>query len=86
MDSLPQPFEPLPEPIIDSFGQRIGKEWQGRIRNEEELVSLNLELEKSIAGSEFNSSFSKYGGWKEKRFKSTGFFRTQHDGKTMVAG
>ncbi len=81
MDSLPQPFEPLPEPIIDSLGQRIGKKWQGKIRNEEELVSLNLELEKTIAGSGFNSSLSKYGGWKEKQFKPTGFFRTQHDGK-----
>jgi hypothetical protein len=81
MDSLPQPYEPLAEPIIDSFGQRIGKEWPGKIRNEEELVTLNLELEKSISGSEFISSFSKYGGWKEKRFKPTGFFRTEHDGK-----
>jgi hypothetical protein len=80
-DSLPQPYEPLPEPIIDSFGQRICKEWPGKIRNEEELVTLNLELEKSISGSGFNSSFSKYGGWKEKRFKPTGFFRTEHDGK-----
>ena len=81
MDSLPQPFEPLEEPIIDSLGQRIGKEWAGKIRNMEELVSLNLELEKTIAGSVFSSSYSKYGGWKEKKFKSTGFFRTQHDGK-----
>lgn len=81
MDSLPQPYEPLPQPIIDSLGQRIGKEWPGKIRNEEELVTLNLELEKSISGSEFISSFSKYGGWKEKRFKPTGFFRTENDGK-----
>jgi hypothetical protein len=81
MDSLPQPYEPLPEPIIDSLGQRIDKEWPGKIKNEEELVSLNRELEKSVSGSEFNNSFSKYGGWKEKRFKSSGFFRTWHDGR-----
>jgi len=80
MDSLPQPYEPLSEPVIDLLGQRTGKEWSGRITNEEELVSLNLELEKSVSGSEFGAPFSKYGGWKEKRFESTGFFRTEHDG------
>ena len=80
MDSLPYPYEPLSEPIIDSFGQRIDKEWPGKIRNEEELVTLNLELEKSISRSKFISSYSKYGGWKEKRFKPTGFFRTENDG------
>ncbi|HBZ22034.1 MAG TPA: hypothetical protein DEO60_12960 [Bacteroidales bacterium] len=81
MDSIPDPFEPLSAPIIDSLGQRIGKEWKGKISNGRDLVSLNLELEKAVAGSGFNSSFSKYGGCKEKRFVPTGFFRTQHDGK-----
>jgi len=81
MDSLPQPYEPLSEPIIDLLGQRTGREWPGRIKNEEELVSLNLELEKSVSGSEFAGQFSKYGGWKEKRFRATGFFRTEHDGR-----
>jgi hypothetical protein len=81
VDSIPHPLEPLPAPVIDSLGQRTGKEWKGKISNGRDLVSLNLELEKAVGSSGFNSSFSKYGGWKEKRFKPSGFFRTQHDGK-----
>lgn len=80
-DSIPESYEPISQPIIDPFGQRTDKEWPGKIKNEEELISLNLELEKSVSGSEFNGSFSRYGGWKDKRFKATGFFRTEHDGK-----
>ena len=80
-DSLPEPYEPVSAPVIDPLGQRTGKDWPGKINNEEELISLNLELEKSVSGSEFNSSFSRFGGWKAKRFRATGFFRTENDGK-----
>jgi len=80
-DSLPEPYAPLAEPVIDIFGQRKGKIWPGKITNEKELASLNQELEKSVSGSGFDKAFSKYGGWKEKKFRATGFFRTEHDGK-----
>jgi hypothetical protein len=80
-DSLPEPYEPVSSPVIDPLGQRTGKDWPGKIKNEEELVSLNLELGKSVSGSEFNSGFSRYGGWKAKQFKATGFFRTENDGR-----
>jgi len=80
-DSLPEPYKSVSEPVIDAFGQCTYKDWPGKIKNEEELISLNIELEKSVSGSAFNSEFSKYGGWKAMRFKATGFFRTEHDGK-----
>ncbi len=80
-DSLPEPYESVSEPVIDAFGQCTYRDWPGKIKNEEELISLNIELEKSVSGSAFNSEFSKYGGWKARRFKTTGFFRTEHDGK-----
>jgi hypothetical protein len=80
-DSLPAPYEPVAEPVIDSFGQPTDKEWPGKIKNEEELTFLNLELEKSVSGSRFNNELSRYGGWEAKRFKATGFFRTEHDGR-----
>jgi hypothetical protein len=79
-DSIPVPYEPVALPVIDSLGQRIGKKWPGKIKSEEELTSLNLELEKSVSHSAFSSEFSRYGGWKAKRFKATGFFRTENDG------
>ncbi len=79
-DSIPAPYEPVAEPVIDTLGQPTIKEWPGKIKNEDELIFLNLELEKSVSGSAFNSGFSRYGGWMGKRFKATGFFRTWHDG------
>lgn len=80
-DSLPMPYAPLAEPVIDVFGQRKGREWPGKIKDETELTDLNLGLEKSVSGSVFDNSFSIYGGWKNKRFRATGFFRTENDGK-----
>jgi hypothetical protein len=80
-DSLPAPYEPLLVPVIDSLGQRTGKTWPGKVNNGQDLISLNLELEKAVADSEFGNGFSKYGGWKAKRFMATGFFRTEHDGR-----
>jgi len=80
-DTLPEPYSQLEKPVIDKLGQRADKEWPGKIQSEEELISLNLELEKSVSDISFSGDWSKYGGWKGKRFKATGFFRTQHDGK-----
>jgi hypothetical protein len=80
-DTLPTPYSQVSKPVIDSFGQPEGKEWPGRISSAEQLISANLELEKSVANAKFSQEFSKYGGWKAKRFKATGFFRTEHDGQ-----
>jgi len=80
-DTLPEPYSQLEKPVIDKLGQRADKEWPGKIQSEKELISLNLELEKSVSDISFSGDWSKYGGWKGKRFKATGFFRTQHDGK-----
>ncbi len=80
-DTLPAPYPTLTEGIIDKFGQRKDKGWPGKIADETDLINQNLELQKSVAGNSFTSEWSKYGGWKAKRFKATGFFRTQHDGQ-----
>jgi len=80
-DSLPEPYAPLERPVIDAFGQRVERVWPGKINDEKELAALNLDLEKSVTGAMFDKSFSKYSGWKEKKFRATGFFRTEHDGK-----
>jgi hypothetical protein len=79
-DTLPQPYPPLEDPVIDKFGQRTDKDWPGKIENEVDLVAQNLEHEILVTGSSYPGEWSKYGGWKDKRFKPTGFFRTQHDG------
>ncbi|MCJ7448635.1 MAG: hypothetical protein MUO72_13175 [Bacteroidales bacterium] len=80
-DTLPEPYQPCEVPVIDIFGQRNDKDWSGKIKDEDDLIRQNLELEKMVTGNSFPSEWSRYGGLREKRFKATGFFRTQHDGE-----
>lgn len=78
---VPQPFPPVQTPVVDSLGQWAVKKWSGKIQNEQELKTL---LQNQLATAEkatFPESWSKYGGWKEKKFEVTGFFHTQFDGK-----
>lgn len=77
----PEPYPPIDVPIIDKFGQWKLKDWKDKVYDEEELISRGKELRKNIESVEFPDNWSKYGGWKEKQFESTGYFRTQHDGK-----
>ena len=77
---LPEPFPPVEKPVVDKLGQWAEKEWPGKIQNENELKTL-LENQLAAAGTtSFPENWSKYGGWKQKKFKATGFFRTQNDG------
>ncbi len=79
-DTLPEPYPVLDMPLIDRFGQRNDREWQGKIKNEEDLIEQNWDLENLVEGNSFPDEWSRFGGWKEKKFKATGFFRTHHDG------
>jgi hypothetical protein len=51
-----------------------------KLKNEKELIARNLELAQEVENVKMPDDWSRYGGWKEKRFRATGFFRTQHDG------
>lgn len=76
----PEPFPPVTEPVVDKFGQWTIKDWPGKTKSEQELETL---LEGQLASAQttaFPENWSKYGGWKEKKFEATGFFRTHHDG------
>jgi len=77
---LPEAY-PTPEiPLTDKFGQWARKDWPGKVKSEDELKSL---LETQLINAEtatFPQNWSKYGGWKNKKFEATGFFRTHHDG------
>ena len=77
----PELYQPIDAPIIDKFGQWKLKDWKWKVHSEDELVSRGLELRKNIESEKFPENWSKYGGWKEKKFESTGYFRTHHDGK-----
>jgi hypothetical protein len=80
-DSIPEPYPELAQPVIDKFGQWKDKEWNGKIKDENDLISRNLALEKELESVSAPAGWSRYGGWEGKRFRATGYFRTQHDGK-----
>lgn len=77
---LPEPYEELYEPYVDSLGQWAGKEWPGKTYSFDELKRVNDSLLASATDSAFKDQWSRYGGWKKLRFAATGFFRTHHDG------
>lgn len=69
-------------PMVDEFGQWIGKEWDTKIHSETQLVSyLKAEYETAQKSPGFPDGWSRWGGWLAKRFDATGFFHTHHDGK-----
>ena len=80
-NSKPEPYEPIEKPIIDEFGQWKLKDWKGKVSSEDELIARGHELKKEVESITFPEEWSKYGGWKNKKFESTGYFRTEHDGK-----
>lgn len=79
-DSLPEPYPDISTPVIDRLGQWKDKEWPGKLKDEKDMVLQNQEMAKKIENARFPSEWGRFGGWKKKPFKSTGFFRTQHDG------
>ena len=77
---LPAPYPAAPA-AIDMLGQRVDKDWPGKVKGEADMVARNKALDEEMEGVRFPSEWSRFGGWKGKRFEATGFFRTQHDGK-----
>lgn len=80
-DTVPASFEKPSKPYVDEFGQWNMREWPGKTHNEKELKDHMNELELSALEAKLPENWSRYGGWKELKFKATGFFRVQNDGK-----
>ncbi|MBY5958484.1 hypothetical protein KUV50_10095 [Membranicola marinus] len=79
-ENLPPPYPPIEESIIDEFGQWKLKKWKDKIRNERQLKRKNRKVEKLAQSATYPDNWSQYGGWKEKQFEPSGYFRTEHDG------
>ena len=77
---LPAPLPAESFHYVDEFGQWARKDWPGKIRDEEHLRAQLQELESGIGTACYPTNWSRYGGWKDRRFKATGYFRTEHDG------
>lgn len=84
MDS--EPDYPLPDqPMVDELGQYSRKDWPGKTRSVQELVSgLTAEYERiesrKAQGAGAYTDRNKFGGWTGRNFGGSGFFRTHHDG------
>ena len=76
--NLPQPLPNNDTPIVDQFGQWSEKEWPGKIHSQKELIEKMHALAQFVSNATFPSSWSQYGGWKELKLKTTGYFHTQY--------
>ena len=81
-DKLPD-FDKIPETeVVDNYGQWMAKDWKNKINSQTEWNEHFDNLEKMAkADAQHSEEFSEFGGWKELRFDSTGYFHTHHDGK-----
>jgi hypothetical protein len=71
----------IKSPLVDCMGQSLTRSWAGRTRDVDELrARLRGQLAQADSWQQ-PESFGVWGGWKHKTFESTGFFRTQHDGR-----
>ncbi len=72
----------LPQgPLIDELGQSALHEWPAKSRSADEVSGRLREQLAAAPAQRLPDGWSRWGGWTEKRFEATGFFRTQHDGR-----
>lgn len=71
-------FDPIP--LIDEFGQWIPAGWPGKAITADNLMNAWSQEDKELQQGNFK--VSKYGGFTDRKVKSTGFFRVEQiDGK-----
>ncbi len=67
--------------LLDELGQSTIHEWHGKSRSVDYLIKrINLQFENHHS-HQLPANWSRWGGWKVRRFKSNGFFKTHHDGR-----
>jgi hypothetical protein len=73
----------LPQPLIDTMGQLVGEDWDGRVSDEAELAEDGVRDLATYTGHPVGEGFTQYGGWKAgPKFEATGHFYTKKiDGK-----
>jgi hypothetical protein len=79
-DAPPQRWVRARRPIADGLHQWLGREWPGKTALVQDIRSRITE---ELLGTEpsLPEDQDQWGGWQERRFDATGFFRTQHDGR-----
>jgi hypothetical protein len=78
---LPEPYPTEEVPLTDQFGQWARKDWPGKTKSTEELDARLKEQLAEAETANFPDEWSQYGGWNNKFFGASGYFRTHHDGQ-----
>jgi len=60
--------------LVDRFGQWATKDWPGKVKSQEELNAAWEKEDKEL--QPLHENVSQYGGITSKKYKATGFFRT----------
>ena len=68
-------------PLLDELGQSTLREWPGKSKTGREVTDRLNEQVAQAPRNRWPDSFSRWGGWKERKVEATGFFRTHHDGQ-----
>ncbi len=73
----------LPQPLLDTMGQLVDQDWDGRVHSVSELASDGARDLAEFTNHPVMAGFTEYGGWKGgPRFDATGHFYTKMvDGK-----
>jgi hypothetical protein len=67
-------------PITDAMGQSLIRDWPTKTRSTEELIERLHGQRRAAPAWRWPDAFSAWGGWRERAYAPTGFFRTHHDG------
>jgi hypothetical protein len=79
-DRRPEGQPRAERPIADSLHQWAQRDWPGKTASLEQ-VKTRLTEELLATQTAPPDELDHWGGWKEKQFGGTGFFRTEHDGR-----
>ena len=69
------------EPLVDSLGQFMHKEWPDKTNSEAEMIAALREERAAVDPEAAYEGRSRFGGDLSVRYDATGFFHTHYDGK-----
>ena len=64
-------------PVVDEFGQHNLVDYKEKVRSLEQLQAEWKAEEKELDGNMPDYNYSRFGGYKQKQIKNTGFFRVE---------
>lgn len=77
-----QPTDVQGQPLVDELGQCLSGSWEGKTQSVEELDAyLRGEREWAKTHNAYPEGWSRWGGWLDKKFEATGWFRSEYDGR-----